>query len=132
MSYPSLICIIDDDEIYLFYMQRLLENLAPDARLIVFFEAEAGLQFLEDHSDQPAELPDLLLLDINMPVMDGFQFLEEYGRLHPRLSKEIIIHISSSSVDPTDLRRAKQNPFVAGYLVKEITAQKLQTLLESL
>jgi len=132
MNRSSLICIIDDDEIYRFYMHKLLEKIAPDVQHLLFPTAEEALQFLDTHSDQPARLPDLLLLDIDMPVMNGWQFLEEYAQLSPHLSKDIIIYISSSSVDPPDRRRAKENPFVAGYLEKTITEPTLQTLLENL
>ena len=67
-----------------------------------------------------------------MPIMDGFQFMEEYTKLKPRVGKKIIIYMISSSVNPADIERAKKISEISDYLIKPIAAGKLANLLKSL
>jgi CheY-like chemotaxis protein len=85
-----------------------------------------------DNVDNSSNLPDVIFLDINMPVMDGFQFMEEYIKLKPQLSKQITIYMATSSVDEVDIKRAKQISEIADYLVKPIEPDKLLSIIENL
>ena len=71
-------------------------------------------------------LPDAILLDLNMPVMDGWQFLDEFISLP--ITKEIHIFIMTSSIDPADIEMAGKYKVVKEYIMKPITTQKLDVL----
>ena len=73
-------------------------------------------------------LPCLVILDINMPVMNGWEFMDEFVKIRPGLSKKIDIYILSSSTDSHDIQKAKSNPAITGYIVKPLTPQLLQRM----
>ena len=78
---------------------------------------------LADHQ----QLPDIILLDLNMPVMDGWQFLDEFK--HIDFGKKITVYIVSSSIDPLDHEKARQYGEVSSFLVKPITRNELEHVL---
>lgn len=123
------IALIDDDEIFQFITSRLIEraNLAQD--LQQFHNGNAALHYLNSHAHLADELPDIILLDINMPVIDGWMFLDEYETLATKLQKNITIFMVSSSIAMEDMNRAKANPLVKDYLIKPVS---LETLIEVL
>lgn len=67
-----------------------------------------------------------------MPVMDGFQFMEEYVKIKPRVGKKITIYMVSSSLDPVDIERAKRISAISDYIVKPIGLGRLKTIIEGL
>ncbi|MEQ8534886.1 MAG: response regulator, partial [Imperialibacter sp.] len=75
------------------------------------------------------ELPDVILLDINMPVMDGWQFLDEFVKIKPLIKKKITIYMVSSSIDEADLERAKTYEEVSDFIVKPVKAEDLEKML---
>jgi CheY-like chemotaxis protein len=132
MPKPFIICIIDDDEVYKFTITKIIEikNLAK--KILVFSDGEEALDFMVDNVGNNQKLPDVIFLDINMPVMDGFQFMEEYVKIKPRVGKKIIIYMVSSSVDPVDLQRAKKFSDISDYIVKPIKSDQLSKIVDSL
>jgi CheY-like chemotaxis protein len=93
-----------------------------------FFNAQSALEELKKNSDDNDKMPDGILLDLNMPVMDGWQFLDEFVLL--AIKKEISIFIVTSSIDPIDIERAKKHHFLKDYIMKPITAEKLKAMSE--
>ncbi len=132
MGKPFLICIIDDDDIYKYTISRNLKPLKLTRKMLVFSDGEEAINFMMDNLGNSKDLPDIIFLDINMPIMDGFQFMEEYTKLKPRVGKKIIIYMISSSVNPADIERAKKISEISDYLIKPIAAGKLANLLKSL
>jgi CheY-like chemotaxis protein len=132
MPKPFIICIIDDDEVYKFTITKIIEikNLAK--KILVFSDGEEALDFMVDNVGNNQKLPDVIFLDINMPVMDGFQFMEEYVKIKPRVGKKIIIYMVSSSVDPVDLEKAKRFSDISDYIVKPIKSDQLSKIVDSL
>ncbi len=126
-----ILCLIDDDNIHQFIVKKIVRKLSPNQKLLVFSNGEEGINFIRSTIGKMEKLPDLILLDINMPVMDGWGFLEEFITITPDIKKEIIIYILSSSENPTDKERAEKFELVSGYLIKPINENQLESLLES-
>ncbi|TXD65084.1 response regulator [Polaribacter glomeratus] len=126
------ICIIDDDEVYKFFMQRILKIKKLTENIITFPDGEEAYNFINENKQNPEKLPDLIFLDINMPIMNGFQFMEEYTKLAPQIAKKIIIYMVTSSIDPVDLERSKNFKEISDFVTKPITAEVLQKIVDSL
>ncbi|MEZ4970337.1 MAG: response regulator [Flavobacteriaceae bacterium] len=126
------VCIVDDDDIYQFTMIKTLQSLKLTNNIIAFSDGEEALDFMLDNLHNDKELPDVIFLDIDMPIMDGFEFMEEYIKIKPKLGKKITIYMVSSSVDPVDIDRAKKISEITDYIVKPITHNQLTYILQEL
>lgn len=129
---PLVISVIDDDEIYKFTIQRTLDLLKLTKKVLMFSDGEEAIDFLNDNIKDNHTLPDIIFLDINMPVMDGFEFMEEFIKLKPRTDKKIIVYMVSSSVDPADLERAEKISEISDYIIKPIEADQISEIVDSL
>lgn len=119
------IAVVDDDKIFQLITNKTLITIEQVGQVWQFYNGEEALVYLQEHASEPAQLPDIILLDINMPVVDGWTFLKDYRDLHHQLSKPISIHMVSSSIDPKDIERAKATPLVQEYIIKPITKDKI-------
>lgn len=122
-------CIIDDDNIYLLGIQRIIAMHQLCDEVTVFRNGEEALRFFKTEQHNDAVLPDVVLLDINMPIMDGWQFLDEFKQFYSELAKRIQVYLVSSSIDPYDLEKAKEYQELSGYVTKPINAEGLRALL---
>ncbi|HRJ30320.1 MAG TPA: response regulator [Cyclobacteriaceae bacterium] len=129
MNTQPTIALIDDDEIFQFTTSRIIKLTNLPFNITQFFNGEQAMTYLSNNAQQPDKLPDIILLDINMPVIDGWMFLDEFKTLAKKLKKKITIYMVSSSIAPEDIRRAKSNPFVSDYLVKPVSAETLRQVL---
>lgn len=129
MNTQPTIALIDDDEIFQFTTARIIKLTNLPFNVTQFFNGEQAMTYLSNNAQQPDKLPDIILLDINMPVIDGWMFLDEFKTLAKKLKKKITIYMVSSSIAPEDIRRAKSNPFVSDYLVKPVSAETLRQVL---
>jgi CheY-like chemotaxis protein len=132
MSRPLIIFIVDDDEIYKYTMTKTIERQKIAKKILTFSDGEEAINFMIDNVGNSIDLPDIIFLDINMPIMDGFQFMEEYVLLKPRIGKKIVIYMVTSSVDPIDIDRAKKISEIANYIVKPIKADKLSEIMAAI
>ena len=130
MPQPFHLCIIDDDDIYRFTIIQSAKFSKIEHKTSVFQNGEEAINFIKENQNSPDALPNLILLDIDMPIMDGFQFLETYKTIGPNLIEKIPIYMVSSSVDPEDVEKAKSYEFVVDYLYKPLKSDKLKEIME--
>lgn len=124
------ICLVDDDQIYQFTARKVLESINPENKILAFYNGEQAIDYLKSMLNNQSELPDVLFLDINMPVMDGWQFLEAYKSILPQLDKPLIIYMVSSSVNEQDIEKSKEYGTVADYIMKPVQREKFLKLLD--
>jgi len=132
MSKATIICIIDDDDIYQFTVTRALKSQNIAKKIMVFSDGEEALDFFTANIGDREKIPDVIFLDINMPIMDGWQFLDEYVKLKPRVGKKITIYMVTSSVDPVDIDKAERIGEISDYLIKPIQPNQLRELVAAM
>lgn len=124
--------IVDDDDTFVFLTKKIINMTNLVEQIMVFSNGLDALMFLKEKKHQEAELPEIILLDLNMPIMDGWQFLEKFTTFYTKLVKKITIYICSSSISPQDILRAKTINEVSDYIIKPITKDKLKDIIHSL
>lgn len=133
MEHPiELACVIDDDRIYVNLIKRIIEVKKLSQNLIIFKNGKEALDhfrpILENKNQN--SLPDIIFLDLNMPVMDGWEFLGEFVKIKNNFNKRITLYVVSSSIDPSDLERAKSFSLVTDYLIKPIEMKKFEKIFD--
>lgn len=124
--------LVDDDDTYQFLASEIIKSTNLVNQLKVFSNGFEAITYLKSALQNPIQLPDVIFLDIFMPVMDGWGFLEEYVQLSPKLNKKITLYIISSSIDPADVARANAISDVTDYIVKPITRDKFVNMFKEL
>jgi CheY-like chemotaxis protein len=130
MKKLSTILLVDDDETSNFLSERLLTSMGVANQVLSAANGEEALEVLAQHGTvfSPTN-PALVLLDLNMPVMDGIEFLEAYHALPLVQQQSAVIVVLSSSVHPYDLDRVQTTP-IASVVSKPLTKEKISALLQ--
>jgi len=119
------ICVIDDDHIYQLIIEKIIRRAAIFVKSTAY--RKAGLAF-QQFKDPEFPLPHLILLDINMPLMDGWEFVKQLSSCRPNLKNETKIYIVSSSIATADKLKAASFKEIAGFLSKPVSVQKLKEI----
>ncbi|WP_242917375.1 response regulator [Pontibacter liquoris] len=119
------IFLIDDDDLSRFLTQHTLLLEEAQLHIETFPSAMEALGALKAAGN---EVPDIILLDLNMPVMDGWQLLEALGPLMPRLLDRCRIYILTSSLDLADSERAKAYALVSGLIHKPLKSEDIEVI----
>ena len=132
MTTLKTLTLVDDDDIFVFLTTKIIEQTNLVDLIKVFGNGLDAINFLKENKNNVDALPDIILLDLSMPIMNGWQFLEEYNKLNPTIGKKITIYICSTSISPDDITRAKTISEVSDYIIKPITKDKLIDLIKKL
>ena len=132
MTRIKILTLVDDDDVFVFLTTKAIEQTNLVDLIKGFGNGLDAINFLKENKNNVDALPDIILLDLNMPIMNGWQFLEEYNKLNPTIGKKITIYICSSSISPDDITRAKTISEVSDYIIKPITKDKLIDLIKKL
>lgn len=124
--------IIDDYPINLRIAEMVIKRNGFFDKVTTYLEAEQALSYITINQKDAESLPDVILLDLQMPFMDGWQFLDKFEEIQESLCKHIQLFILTSSLNERDIIRSKQYPAVAGFLSKPLTQDMLQYILEML
>ena len=126
----GLACIIDDDNIYVNLIKRIIKAKHLCQNLLVFQNGKEALNYFEAllNNLDKQNIPEIIFLDLNMPVMDGWEFLDNFIKIKNRLGKTITLYVVSSSINPIDRERAKSITSVKDYLVKPVTIEELEII----
>jgi CheY-like chemotaxis protein len=120
--------LIDDDMVDNLINRRAIEKKGIAEAVITMDDGNEALQYLKEHQSEPGSLPDLIFLDINMPIMNGFEFLEGFESLSPSIKEHAKIIMLSSSLDTRDMEKARSNPYVIKYATKPLTFDVLDEI----
>lgn len=129
---PVSILLVDDDEINNFISIKLIKKALLTSDIMACLNGRYAIDQLVDiQKRDPEKLPDFIFLDINMPIMNGWEFLEEYKRLNIDPLGKSKIFIISSSVFSNDINRAKSYPIVKSFISKPLSVEKIKELFET-
>lgn len=125
----KIIWIVDDDIIYQTIAKKLIQKAGIFVSHSSFFNGKQAINALNNALEDSSEnIPDIILLDINMPVMDGWEFMEELKNITPQIDKPIFIYIVSSSIAIEDRQKSETYADILGYLPKPITVSILTAI----
>jgi two-component system, chemotaxis family, chemotaxis protein CheY len=124
-----IIALVDDDKIFQLTASKTLMSIQAANKVLQFENGEDALVYLRQNSGSSESLPDFIFLDINMPMVDGWMFLDDFSILKDHLAKPVKIFMVSSSIDPRDMTRAKSHGAVSDYIVKPVTREKFREIL---
>jgi CheY-like chemotaxis protein len=128
----KLVMLVDDNDTDNFISQKIIELNGFAERVIAKNSGKSALEYLEAHENNTEELPEVIFLDINMPIVDGFVFLFEFERFNEALKKKCKIAILSSSDNKRDIERIVDNDYVVKYITKPLTQDALSEISEVL
>jgi len=129
-KYPTIM-LIDDNEIDNLINQKMIEAAAIADKIYTHTGAKSGLEFLKNMEKLDIAdhiLPDLIFLDIDMPLMDGFQFMDEFEKLGAFVKKKCKVIMLTSSINPQDYNRAKKYPNIKLFLNKPLSFETINSV----
>lgn len=124
------IFLVDDDFIFRETAEVLIQFAGIAEEIRQFENGLEAYDVLVELKEQPDALPDIMLLDINMPVMNGWELLEEIRRDQKTIQEQVQIYILTSSIAQEDLNLSKEYDFIAGYITKPLTKADIEMLSE--
>jgi CheY-like chemotaxis protein len=123
MPVVNSVCIVDDDPVFIFSMKKFMELSGFCYNFLEFSNGSDALDGLTPLLKKPATLPDIIFVDANMPVMDGWEFLEALFKY--KVPKKVKVYLTTSSSAQSDLIKAKSLPYLDGYIVKPFSLEQL-------
>lgn len=126
-NYP-LTYIIDDDPVFVLLFKKILRKLGKFETILNFENGQIALDALIEKENNNEPMPNIIFLDINMPVLDGWEFLKALEKYN--FKDKLNIYMVSSSIDSTEINKSKKHKYVKNFISKPISAidflQKLE------
>jgi CheY-like chemotaxis protein len=123
------VMIIDDNLVDLYIISRMITKNNFGKNVLHYTEAEEAIKYLQENQDNVSKLPQIIFVDIYMPLMSGFEFLEEYDKLSNTLKNYCKTYIISSTIDNEDIAQSSSNKNVVSFHVKPITKEFLDRII---
>lgn len=127
----NCILLVDDDNDCNYLHKRVLKKAQCAERIEVANDGEQALHFLKTAVNGKYPCPDLILLDINMPGMNGWEFLEEYEKLDNEVKAKIVLMMLTSSVNPDDEARALKMNIIGGFRRKYLDEESIKEIIQT-
>ena len=128
MGKLGMVMLVDDNDTDNFISKRIIEITNFSEEVIVKNSGKSALDYLEDNKDDPANLPEIIFLDINMPIVDGFVFLYEYEKFNNEIKDKCRVIILSSSDNKRDIDKIVNNDYVIKFVTKPLTEKTLEEI----
>lgn len=128
----NMSCIIDDDPIFVYGTKKVMKEVDFCSDVIVYNNGQDAINGLRNLVEEKKELPSLIFLDLNMPVMDGWDFLDDFITIPNNNIEKVHVYVISSSIDANDFIRARNYEVVNNYILKPITPEDLVAVLKML
>ena len=122
------VLLIDDNDIDNLINSRIMTSHNFAAMVDIKTTTESALDFLKAMTEESDNLPSLIFLDLNMPVLDGFAFLKEFSQMNDVVKNNCKVVVLSSSISPEDINRASTDPFVIKYINKPLSEMYLEAI----
>lgn len=131
MPHPPKIWLIDDDHVQNMFNRRLIERTVPDCSVVTFSSGTEALDLAQSIIRKGDSFPCLILVDLLMPVMDGFQFLEQLEKLLETndLADRTLINVLSSTEDKRHIEKFVRAPLAQRFIYKPLTRDKVRHLI---
>lgn len=126
------ICIIDDDKVYTFGIKKIIKNYLPGNTVTTFENGKKALEGILAMHKSGEELPEIILLDIDMPEMNGWDFLKEFETVRTTFNKEIAVFVISSRIEKNkqELYRIEWDEKVSDFIPKPVDIERLKEILQ--
>lgn len=127
----KIIWVVDDDAIYQVIINKIIKRSEMFSASSSFKNGKEAVSALQKIIENTELIPDIILLDINMPVMDGWEFMEEIKTIKSQIDKKIIIYIVSSSIAVEDKNKSKEFKDVFAFISKPVNVQDIMVIAEN-
>lgn len=128
----NCILLVDDNPEDNFFHQRIINKTGLVSQLFVKDDPEAALTFIKNEAAAMAECPGIILLDMHMPGMNGWEFVDAYNQVEHHIGCRGIVLMLQPTSNPKDRERAANTPCIIGTIEKPITAESFTRLIEGL
>ena len=129
MDFKINLLVIDDDDINIFIIKKIVEKTGFPVNMVAKTNGQLAIDYLNEIVDNAEEFPHLILIDINMPVLNGWEFIEAYEKMN--ITKAVDMYMLSSSVYENDIEKAKTYKVVKGFISKPLSIDRLIELFRA-